>query len=455
MKTLFIIKIILLFALTLGLVSNAVFASETNGTIISGGNNGYAWSDQAGWINFGCSGCGISITDAGVTGYVWSNNFGWINVSPANGGIIIAPNGALSGYAWGSGLGWINFSGVSINSSGKFVGAASGTTIGALSFDCVNCSVTTDFRPHDFRAVAPAQTIIVSGGGGGAPPGLIQNISPEMHSINVPMTILPTQSGTYEQLVSGMRKVMLSVPQAAVSQKTRFIISEEPLAEMNFSLVPPIARLLNGVFYRIVAVDEQNNSVRSFSKSITVTFPVPESLRDAVAGLGVYWWDEAASSWRAIPGAVFDVGGSTVTFDVDHLTLFAIFETEAVSAPEILFIPATVQLFPPSGETIIPETLFSPSAPSPEGTLDIPALFDAETAPTAEELGAARVIGAEAPTALFDVEVIPAPLRTSGALRALAAVAMIFASLVLAWGIAFLLRLRRRRKNMEKVLRNK
>lgn len=175
MKTKLIIKILLalIFAFS---VASPVFASETDGTIVTGGSAGYAWSNQAGWVNFGITNGNIHITDVvGITGYAWNTNYGWINMAPTNGGILVAANGALSGYAWGSSLGWINFSGVSINSSGKFVGQASGTIVGTLTFDCANCDVRTDYRPVSVRSSgAPAANIVaVSGSGGG---GIISSL---------------------------------------------------------------------------------------------------------------------------------------------------------------------------------------------------------------------------------------------------------------------------------------
>lgn len=158
------LKITFITAILLALAPLAALASETNGTIVSGGNNGYAWSNQAGWVNFAPTNGGIQITDTGITGHAWNANYGWINMAPTNGGVLVAANGALSGYAWGASLGWINFSGVSINSSGKFIGQASGSIIGTLTFDCTNCSVVTDYRPSDFRSSTGGGG---SGGGGG------------------------------------------------------------------------------------------------------------------------------------------------------------------------------------------------------------------------------------------------------------------------------------------------
>lgn len=179
MKLLTFYKKILLALFFVLLVPSAVFASQTNGTIISGGSAGYAWSNQTGWVNFGIVNGNIHITDNGITGYAWSSNYGWVNMSPTNGGVHVAPNGSLSGYAWGQGLGWVNFSGVSITSTGKFSGQATGTTIGTLTFSCTNCNVATDYRPKDFRTnTTSTQTS----------PG---SISPVLSSVTTPVTTTP------------------------------------------------------------------------------------------------------------------------------------------------------------------------------------------------------------------------------------------------------------------------
>lgn len=127
-----------------------VFASTTNGVIPAAS---YAWGENFGWINFGCTNCGISVTDSAVTGDAWSANYGWINMAPSKGGVTNDGNGNLGGNAWSSGLGWISFSGVVINSSGKFTGIAGtqGTTAGRINFSCTNCGVTTDWRPASVR----------------------------------------------------------------------------------------------------------------------------------------------------------------------------------------------------------------------------------------------------------------------------------------------------------------
>jgi hypothetical protein len=68
--------------------------------------------------------------------------------------------GILSGSAWGSNLGWINFSGVTINTSGEFLGYATlESDSSQINFNCANAStctsadfkVATDWRPASSR----------------------------------------------------------------------------------------------------------------------------------------------------------------------------------------------------------------------------------------------------------------------------------------------------------------
>ncbi len=114
--------------------------------------NAYAWSENAGWINFAPNtGPGVSVGDSSVSGYAWSENSGWISFAPIAGGVL-NHGGTLSGYAWGENAGWINFSpvvgGVSIDASGQFVGWAWGENIGWINF-ATQSPVITTWIPSD------------------------------------------------------------------------------------------------------------------------------------------------------------------------------------------------------------------------------------------------------------------------------------------------------------------
>jgi hypothetical protein len=96
-------------------------------TVCSDHLEGYAWGENIGWIRLGSfDGCGAhaysntSALDYGVnrnasgvlSGYAWSTNAGWIKFDPTFGGVTIDPlTGSFDGYAWAENVGWIHFKG--------------------------------------------------------------------------------------------------------------------------------------------------------------------------------------------------------------------------------------------------------------------------------------------------------------------------------------------------------
>ena len=146
-----------------------VSASAESGTIDS--TYKYAWGNYAGWINFGATNGGVTVTDSALTGYAWSDNYGWINLSPDGSGVTNNNNGDLSGYAWSETLGWVNFTDIAISETGVFSGtAAIDNSFGVITFDCDNCDVRTDWRPVDSRgggynAISPTNTSVLVNNG--------------------------------------------------------------------------------------------------------------------------------------------------------------------------------------------------------------------------------------------------------------------------------------------------
>lgn len=373
----------ILILITILLLPVAAFASTTNGTVDA--TNKYAWSNQAGWVNFNTTNGNISIIDSGITGYAWNSNYGWINMAPTNGGVTIVASGALSGYAWGASLGWINFSGVSINSSGKFVGQATGPIIGTLTFDCTNCNVTTDYRPSSFRTTTTSGSSGSSGGGGGGggtafvsgPGG--QAVPAHIDAFNVLLKLFPAQSGTLTQNLTNQKSVILDAPSNIYSDDVTFVIGEKTISPT----ISPIVSVIGEVLFSVTAWDKANNPVHSFLKPIKITFTVPELLRGR-ADLGVYFFDEAASVWVKIPDAIFS--GDTASFYVSHLTLFAIFS-------------------PPAGATELSSTIKSPF-PLPAELVS--PVKQPEVQLPQEKTSAQEVTSKEAPP-LFDVQISPGP----------------------------------------------
>jgi len=128
--------------------------------VLGGGidpNEKWAWSTNAGWINFDpqCTGCdGVAVYSDHLEGYAWGENIGWIrmgshdgggahtyaNTTAGNYGVNNDGSGHLSGYAWGTNVGWINFDPagseqVTIDpATGEFDGYAWGENMGWIHF---------------------------------------------------------------------------------------------------------------------------------------------------------------------------------------------------------------------------------------------------------------------------------------------------------------------------------
>jgi len=376
------------------LSGNLVHASQTDGTIATGGNAGFAWSTSVGWINFGIANGNVHITDAGMTGNAWSTLRGWVNLAPSNGGITVAVDGTLSGYAWGTNLGWINFSGVSINSSGKFVGQATGTLVGTLTFDCDNCSVITDYRPQNFRTVTPPPSS--SGGGGGGGSFLPTVAGPGGHAVpahidgfNVPMKLFPAQSGTLTQNLTNQKSVTLDTPNNVYSDDITFVIKEETI----FPTISTMVSVIGNILFDVTAWDKANNSVHTFLKPIKITINIPELLRGR-SDLGVYYFDEATRAWVKIPEAIFS--NDSVSFSVDHLTLFAIFSPPTGQAGATELPPKIESPFPLPAELVSP--VKQPAVQSPQ-----------EKTPALEVTPVSPASGSKEAPPLFDVQISPGP----------------------------------------------
>ena len=133
----------------------AVSASTTDGTI--DGAYRYAWSENAGWVDFGSAAGNVHVTDTALTGSAYGENIGWITLNPQSyGGVTNDGAGNLSGYAWSENAGWIDFSKVTIGIDGVFAGDAYSPNIGWIAFGTGNNKVSTDWRPASVRTPTPA-----------------------------------------------------------------------------------------------------------------------------------------------------------------------------------------------------------------------------------------------------------------------------------------------------------
>lgn len=174
---------LLLISLLLFSFVQVAYASTTDGTV--DGTNRWAWSESAGWIDFGTSAGDVQVTDSALTGYAYGEGVGWISLNCSNtstcgtNSYAVANDGSgnLSGYAWGSSTGWINFApsggGVHISSSGVFSGTAYAENIGWIVF-ATDHPVTTDWRPASSRTSSTPAAAVA---GNGPPVGSYGSVS--------------------------------------------------------------------------------------------------------------------------------------------------------------------------------------------------------------------------------------------------------------------------------------
>jgi hypothetical protein len=146
----YILYSMLVIGATVGLLSVAYAAAYSN----IDPEAKWAWSTNAGWINFRPPNGGVTVCADHLEGYAWGENVGWIrlgthtgcsahtygNTSAADYGVNRDSSGTLSGYAWGTNVGWINFDPdgderVTIDLlTGDFSGYAWGENVGWINF---------------------------------------------------------------------------------------------------------------------------------------------------------------------------------------------------------------------------------------------------------------------------------------------------------------------------------
>ncbi|MDB5244150.1 MAG: hypothetical protein JWN18_20 [Parcubacteria group bacterium] len=144
-------------------------ASTTDGTVST--TDRWAWSENAGWIDFGTTAGNVHMTDSALTGYAYGENVGWISLNCSNTSscgtnsyaVTNDGSGTLSGFAWGENTGWVDFApsagGVTINSSGVFSGYAYSENLGWIVF-AVDHPVTTDWRVASSPSPSPTTPVV-------------------------------------------------------------------------------------------------------------------------------------------------------------------------------------------------------------------------------------------------------------------------------------------------------
>lgn len=175
-------------------------------------------------------------------------------------------------------------------------------------------------------------TCVASGGGGGGGGGGTPAAPSAVSSSNVPLSVTTSQAGTLTQSFSDSSSIKVEIPEGSITQTTTFSATQSGLTGGLTPTNTTGAILIGNMVYNVSAVNSSNQSVTSFSDNLTITLTVPDLTEGS--DLGVYYYNSTLDKWELIPGAEFNYTTKKVSFSVDHLTRFGVFEI--ASLPEYI-----------------------------------------------------------------------------------------------------------------------
>ena len=201
------------------------------------------------------------------------------------------------------------------------------------------CAITCNsgYNLVDNACVA---NVVQSGGGGGGGGG--SSFAPtSIDAINVPMVLTATQTGTATNIFP-QGEVKLVVPAGSISGQTTFSVT---MASGTSGEVPDNttgAFMIGNKVVNINASDTGGAQVHNFSANLNISVTMPDLPADT-SDLAVYYYDTVSGTWILVPGAVFDPVTKKVTFQVNHLTKFAVLKAgRRLSVPLRAVLPVTV-----------------------------------------------------------------------------------------------------------------
>ncbi|MBX5467446.1 MAG: cell wall-binding repeat-containing protein [Firmicutes bacterium] len=206
------------------------------------------------------------------------------------------------------------------------------------------------------------------GGGGGASGGGGVSPAPSPAPVNGPVTgtVTPASGGTVTASFANGNSIAVSVPPGAVTERTTVTVN--PLTNLPAGVTP---------LDTLQAVDLTATPSAYFTQPVTVTWAFPTAL----GALTVAYWNPLALQWEIVPGVT--IHGNAVSITTEHLTLFAVVPTGALS-----------QIQRVAGATRIDTAIAAAETAFPDGTTAVVLANAGEGAPSPDALAAAGLAGA-------------------------------------------------------------
>lgn len=355
-------RLVLCFQIAIAAVvffAPSAHASQTNGTIVSS-SPALAWSTKLGWMNFRALNGNIRITDSGITGYAWSPSFGWTNLSPSTSGVHISANGLLSGLAWNPHGGWINFEGVSIDSQGRFRGQSTrienNSTSTVINFDCLQCTITTDYRPIVFReTTGPSGSGISSPVAANTPSSTprkpearpvtdnTKKPTPAIQTIpqirdNISHLITPIDGTKRTVELEDGTLITLTATESLGTNGTSISITPTPIkVSANATHISAIKHTFD-ITLNFGDIPQRELTILKAPLKLEIT--LPPRFR-SIPNAHLYYHNNTDGQWHRVPKTKYEHGKLEAT--LDHLTEFALVSIEHPTdvLADVTFVPIT------------------------------------------------------------------------------------------------------------------
>lgn len=143
-------------------------------------------------------------------------------------------------------------------------------------------------------------------------------------AVNVPLDVSAVQQGSVEKVFNNGTGVSIDIPKGAVSGQTTFDVRLGVLSHSKSKMINSGINLLGDHIYTVSARDMEGGDVKSFSRDLIFEFFIPDMPAESDK-LAVYYFNDK-QKWIKVTNYMLDSVNKKISFAVNHLTDFAIFQ---------------------------------------------------------------------------------------------------------------------------------
>jgi len=211
-----------------------------------------------------------------------------------------------------------------------------------------------------------------------------QDLNLEEATYSLPNAVSTTFDYRNAKKITLSNGFMISIPAGAISPTdnasgNNITVTISPTAQLSLqNRSTPVS-----FGYDITAVDDSGTTITStFNSAVTITVPYTDDQLEDILGsvdenlLNNGYWDSTTSTWKGINGATIDTENNTVSFTINHFTIFSVLSSSEIAQAQPTPTPTPTEMAqatptPTSALTPTPTPTTSPTAtPTPSGSLN-------------------------------------------------------------------------------------